>query len=64
MTGEVQKNIGSIIQKYTEEANREDDKVEAKLPIKPYLVDTRVGYKGGSSTDLPPMFKFGGAAAN
>ena len=36
MKGEVQRNVGTLVQKYTEAAKQEDAKVEADLPTKPY----------------------------
>ena len=35
--GEVQKNIDTLIQKYTESAKKHDTKVEENLTTKPYL---------------------------
>ena len=59
MEGEVQKHIGSLIQKYAEEATQEDTKVDAKLPSKPYFRGARVGYKSERSNDIPPGLSLG-----
>ena len=60
MQGEVQKNLSSLIQKYTEEAKKEDTMVEANIPTKPYLGGTRVVYPIGRSNALPPGLRLGG----
>ena len=37
MKWQVQRSVGSVVQKYTESAKQEDTRGEAELPSKPYL---------------------------
>ena len=62
MKGEVQRNVDSIVQKYTETAKQDDTKIEGNLTSKPYLGGARVEYTSGSSMGVPPGLRLLGGA--